>query len=447
MNHVEYFFIGIGGVGMSALAHILLEMNMKVAGSDLSCSKKTELLQKKGAKIFSEHSANHIMPYHIVIYSTAIKENNPELKKAKELGCLLWHRADLLKWLARSQKSLVVCGAHGKTTTTSLLAHVFYTAGKDPSFVFGGQSPSFVTNGHHGRGEHFILEGDESDGSFLKTDPIGAIVTNIDNDHLDYWHTKQNLCEAFISFMLKVQNKNHLVWWADDPYLSLIKPQGISYGFSKKAEAQIKQAKWIDGRAKFDIEWKGQLFPHIDLNLAGEHNVLNAAAVFVLAQTFGISERDIRLSFSTYRGVHRRLEKKGECQGAFIFDDYAHHPAEIVASLKAMRTLSPQKKLYAIFQPHRYTRMKAILKDFAYAFQDVDHLIVTDIYAGGEDPIEGINPDLIMKTIQLRQNQSMEYVKKSHICDYLKESLSKNDVVITLGAGDVYEVCDHLLVL
>ncbi len=444
MNQLEYFFIGIGGVGMSALAHILLEMNMKVAGSDLVPSKKTDILAKKGAKITFGHDEKNIESHHVVIYSTAIQKDNPEIKKAKELGCLIWHRSDLLRWLARSQKSLVVCGAHGKTTTTSLLAHVLYTAGKNPSFVFGGISPSFITNGHHGRGEYFVLEGDESDGSFLKTDPFGAIVTNIDNDHLDYWHTKQALCEAYVSFMLKVKNPRHLVWWADDPYLSVIKPKGISYGFSKHADAKIKQIRWIEGRAKFDVEFQGNHYSHIDLGLPGEHNILNATAVFALSLLLGVSERDIRLSFATYRGVHRRLEKKGECQGAHLYDDYAHHPTEIAASLKAIRNLSQSKKIYAIFQPHRYSRMKSLMHELAHVFQDVDHLIVTDIYPAGEEPIPGIDPDTIMKMIQLKSHQSMEYITRNYISSYLRECLSPTDVVITLGAGDICEVCDKL---
>ncbi|MBI5273632.1 MAG: UDP-N-acetylmuramate--L-alanine ligase [Chlamydiales bacterium] len=444
MKEMQYHFIGIGGIGMSALAHILLQKSMNVSGSDIQESKKVDDLRKKGATIYIGHMAEHVKATDIVIYSSAVKHDNPELVRAKQLGCTLWHRADLLRWLARNQHALVVVGAHGKTTTTSLLAHVLYIAGKNPSYVFGGHSPSFITNGHAGSGEYFVLEGDESDGSLLKTDPVGAIVTNIDSDHLDFWQSKQALCHAYVSFMLKVKEKDLLLWCADDPFLSIIKPRGVSYGFSKDAHVKIKQAKYIDNRSKFDLEFDGKTFTQIDLSIVGDHNVLNATAVFALAMRLNIPEIDIRLSFSSYKGVHRRLEKKGQYLGADIYDDYAHHPTEIEATIKALKHLSKDKRVCAIFQPHRYSRMKTIVHEFADAFKDVDHLIVTDIYSAGESPIPGIDTNLVMKTIKPKQNQLIEYIARRDLNDHLKEFIRSNNVVITLGAGDICEVSEAL---
>lgn len=445
MKQTTYHFIGIGGIGMSALARILLEKGMQVSGSDIHSSARVEQLQKMGATIFIGHEEKNIRPSQIVIYSSAVSHDNVELKRAKELGCILWHRADLLRWLARNQKSLVVVGSHGKTTTTALLSHVLFVAGKNPSYVFGGHSPSFDSNGHAGYGEYFALEGDESDGSLLKTDPFGAIITNVDNDHLDFWQSRQALCHAYVSFMLKVKEKDFLFWCADDIFLQSIKPRGKSYGYSTHADIQIKNVRLLNYRTKFDLYTKTNAYKDIDLGILGEHNVLNASAVFSLAIALGIPESDIRLSFTSFKGVNRRLEKKGLCKGADIYDDYAHHPTEIVATLKTLKAMAKDKKLCAIFQPHRYSRMKTIMGDFAKAFEFADELIVTDIYSAGEAPLEGIDIPSIMKVILPKESQKVNYVRRGDLEQYIKTSASANNIFVTLGAGDISQLSEALV--
>jgi UDP-N-acetylmuramate--alanine ligase len=439
-----YHFIGIGGVGMSALAHILLQKGMRVSGSDIELSESVKKLQNHGAHISIGHSAHHIKPSFIVIYSSAVAHNNPEIVRAKELGCILWHRSDLLKWLARNQKSIVVAGTHGKTTTTAMLSHVLCVSGKDPSFVFGGTSNSFASSGKLGQGEHFVLEGDESDASLLKTQPFGAIVTNVDNDHLDFWKTKQALYHAYVSFMLKVEHKEHFFWCGDDLFLKGIQPKGMSYGFTPGCTFQIVDFKMQNGRVSFSLQSPFGRYDHIDLGLMGEHNALNAAGVFAMALSLGIEEKDIRLSFSSFAGVKRRLEKKGERAGIYFFDDYAHHPTEIMATLTSLKRWSGAKRLVAVFQPHRYSRTQQVLSEFKHAFQNADHIVITDVFSAGEEKIQGVSGELVADIIEKKPYQSKSYVSKGELEDYLRSKLQPEDVVVTMGAGDISLLGDAL---
>lgn len=445
MKHTKYHFIGIGGIGMSALAHMLLQKGMEVTGSDIADSERIQKLRKYGAQIQLSHHADHVKPSYIVIYSSAIAHDNPELMRAKELGCILWHRADLLRWVARNQKPLVVAGTHGKTTTTAMLAHVLYVAGRNPSYVFGGTSPSFNSNGYYGFGEYFAIEGDESDGSFLKTDPFGAIITNIDDDHLDFWQSKEALYHAYVSFMLKVTDKNLLFWCMDDPFLSSLKPRGTSYGFSEQADIHIQNFHYENNRSRFDLQFKDGLYSGIDLGLLGQHNVYNATAVFAFCLQLGIEEKDIRLSFSSFKGVNRRLEKKGKYNGADVYDDYAHHPTEINYTLKTLRLLNKNKRLCAIFQPHRYTRFQSMMERFSDSLSLADCVIVTDIDGAGETPIEGINSETFYKTIAKQQGKDVIYVKSDQLESYLRSAIQANDVVVTLGAGNITSISKKLV--
>lgn len=333
-------FIGIGGIGMSALAKICLEKNLRVTGSDISKNETTELLVKKGAEIYLGHSANHIEPNSTIIFSSSVGQENPEYKAAKELQCRILHRSDLLVELMQGYKTLAVTGTHGKTTTTALLTAVLVEAGMNPSFAVGGVTLGLKTNGAHGKGEFFVAEADESDGTFLKYLPFGAIVTNIDFDHMDYFKTKENLLNSFKTFFSRVQSKDHLFYCGDDLLLrESSNGNGISYGFSDQNDLSIKNYRQDEWNSFFDVDFEDQKHENIEISLIGEHNALNALAVFGLCLKIGIDGDVIRKVFKSFKGVSRRVEMKGMTSGVLLLDDYAHHPTEIKATLKGIRYL------------------------------------------------------------------------------------------------------------
>ena len=436
-------FIGIGGIGMSALARILLQRNRPVSGSDERSSAITESLQKEGAKIAIGHSAAAIVGDERVIYSTDIAHDNVEFQEAKRKGCTLMHRSDLLKELMDIHSPLLISGTHGKTTTSSLLAHVLIQARLDPAFAIGGIVKSLLTNGRHGKGDYFVAEADESDGSFLKYHGYGAIITNIDNDHLNYWKTTEALVKGFKTFAQQVISQDHLLWCCDDETLSNLKLPGISYGFSEKADALIENFRQMGWKTFFDLKLDGKTYSEIELSLIGAHNVLNASAVFALARRLGVSEEDIRSALSTFQGVGRRADKKGEINSISVYDDYGHHPTEIFATLRALKQASGHKRLVVVFQPHRYTRTRDCLHEFSEAFESADVLVLTDIYSAGEPTIEGITSDAVVKKISEKRN--VHYVPRQALLSYLVKFLQPNDILVTMGAGDVTKVGPEVL--
>ncbi len=416
-----YHFIGIGGIGMSALARILLRQGHRVTGSDTAQSAITDELVKEGAQVFIGHQEEHVQA-GTVIYGSAIKPQNPEFAKAKRLGLSLLHRADLLNVLCRDKLPLMVTGTHGKTTTTALLATVLMEANHDPSFVVGGVIQGLQINGRSGKGDYFIAEADESDGSFLKTIPFGAIVTNCENDHLDYWKSVEALHQGFKNFLTSV--KNHLFWCKDDQKLCSFSPFGFSYGFSKDADWHILKWKQEPNGIVFDVEFQGKLFQEIFVPLFGHHNVLNAAAVFGLCTSLNIAEDVVRLAFAQFSGIHRRLEKKGEAHGVIYYDDYGHHPTEIKATLRALRSIAKERWIVVLFQPHRYTRTRDLWAEFTTCFQEADVVVLTDIYGAGETPIPGITGENLALAIGALYGEE-------------KINLRPFDLFLTLGAGDV----------
>ena len=384
---MTYHFIGIGGIGMSAVARILLKKGYRVTGSDASASAITDALAKEGAVVFIGHNEDHVNE-GIVVYSSAIKEKNSEYAKAKRLGMPMLHRADLLDRLAREKLPLLVTGTHGKTTTTALLASVLMVADCDPSFVVGGTLQGLQINGRKGDGPYFVAEADESDGSFLKTAPFGAIVTNCENDHLDYWKTPERLDQGFRDFLASVQK--HLFWCKDDLRLCSFDPRGYSYGFSNDADLQILDWKQKDAGIVFDVQFKDTRYSEIFIPLFGRHNVLNGAAVFGLSLSLNVDEESIRKAFGAFGGVGRRLEKKGEAHGVICFDDYGHHPTEIQVTLKGLRKFAGERRVVVLFQPHRFTRTRDLWNDFLKSFGCADVVLVMDVYKAGETPIDGI---------------------------------------------------------
>lgn len=440
-----YHFIGLGGIGMSALARILMQRGAAVQGSDASSSPLLAELQKEGATIRVGHSKEALASATTVVYSSDIKEENVEVIHAKELSLPLLHRSDLLHLLMQGKKALLVTGTHGKTTTTALLASVLAEAGLDPSFVIGGIHKDAKTNGKSGAGAFFVAEADESDGSFLKTPSFGAIVTNLENEHLNYWESPDLLEDAFRQFFQQVAHPEHLFWCGDDKRLSALHPAGISYGFGSLNALRIVAYSAGKQGICFNVEWKGKRHEAIALKLWGKHNALNGAAVFGLALSLGISEERIRAAFRNFGGTARRLEKKGEAHALEVYDDYGHHPTEIAATLCALGDLVQEKRLIAVFQPHRYTRVRDLFDEFLTCFEDADIVAMTDIYAAGEAPIDGITTATLYAKMREKLGAKLHFFPRPHLEAGVTELLRPHDVVITLGAGDVTKAGELIL--
>ncbi len=431
-----YYFIGIGGIGMSAIAKILLQKNNKVKGSDIKSNKVLEELIQKGASIQIGHKAEFVDPNDVIIVSSAIDDNNPEFIKAKELNLKILHRSQLLDQLMIGKKPLLVTGTHGKTTTTSLLTEVFLESNQDPSFVIGGILNSKKTNGYLGEGKYFIAEADESDGSFLRTKSFGAIVTNLEKEHLSYWKTFENLKQGFSNFFSNVLSEKYLFWCFEDENLKKINPKGFSYGFSKQASLRAENIRSNDFQMIYDIKFLNKTFKDVKINLIGKHNVLNSLSVFGLCYQLKIDEKVIRKAFEDFKGVSRRLEKILESQKTIFFDDYAHHPTEIENTLRSLRAVIKEKKMICVFQPHRYSRLNDLFQEFIKAFDEVDELIITNIYSAAEKPIKNINEQLLVDFIKKR-DIDVKHIPDDFLKQYLLKNVKPFDVVIALGAGDI----------
>ncbi len=438
MKKNNFHLIGVGGIGMSALARMLLKLEHKVSGSDTSKGVEIHRLTEEGVNVFKEHSANNISHIEtIVVYSTAIAVDNPELVRAKELNCTIWHRSDLLAFLMKSYQALAVTGTHGKTSTSSLLAHVLETANLSPSFAVGGLIVSKNTNSYVGTGSHFVLEADESDSSFLKYYPSGAIVTNVEADHLNHFAGIDAIKDAFALFMSQVQQKELLFWCKDSPHLDALNPKGISYGYSDQADLRITKSSQIKMHCYFDLEFEGKKYEDISLSMIGQHNIANATAVFGLCLRLGIEEKSIREAFKTFKGVKRRAELIGRAQEITIYDDYAHHPTEIDCTLKSFRSAYPKRKIIAFFQPHRFSRFIPFKDDFTFSFQDADEVWVTDVYGAGEQSSYLIDYEQYAQEIEKRSFVKTIYVKPEEWLSAVEKHLKPFDVLITFGAGNI----------
>jgi UDP-N-acetylmuramate--alanine ligase len=375
----------------------------------------------------------------VVVFSTAIDLNNPELLEAKKRGLKLCHRSQLLAEFLKAKKALLVAGTHGKTTTSALLAYVLKKTGFSSSYSIGGILGKQGKNAGWGGGDYFVAEADESDGSFLNYGGLGAIVTNVEADHLDYWGSLEELHGGFRRFLDGISLKQNLFWCCEDPFLRKLKPPGISYGLQKAAELRAREIKSGGGYVSYRIEWAGRSFERVRVRLMGEHNVLNSLAVFGLALSLGVEEKALRRALQSFPGVKRRLEKMGHKGETLFFEDYGHHPTEIRAVLKTIKKAWPKRPLVCVFQPHRYTRTKALFKEFQEAFGQADRLIITDIYAAAEKPLAGVDSCKLAEALKARQ-AGVFYVPRPRLKPFLISRLQKEKtraIYLFLGAGDI----------
>lgn len=448
MYNKHYYFIGIGGIGMSGLALIALEKGAMVSGSDVVQSCITSGLQKKGAKIFIGHKKEQIPLDAVVVYSSAISSDNSEFMFAKSHKLSILHRSDLLALIMQPQEALLVTGTHGKTTSSSLLAHTLLEKEMQPSFAIGGFIRGSNTNAGYGKGRYFIAEADESDGSFLKYTPFGAIITNIDHDHLDYWQTMNGLVKGFQKFIDSIISWEHFFWHGDNPWLSKMVTKGHSYGFHKKNALLIESHRQDKWRNIFTICFENKRYKEIEIPIIGRHNILNASAVFGLCLKLGMMEEKIRSAFMSFKGINRRLEYKGEAKGVIFYDDYAHHPAEVLTTLRAIKNAVGSARIVLAFQPHRYSRTLACLNGFGTAFEVADIVVITDIYAAGEAPVKEIDEGLLLRKINKEIKRPAYYFSRSKLSCQLVKILQTGDYLITMGAGDIsslsYDVMENL---
>lgn len=442
---MEYHFIGIGGIGMSGLAKILLQKGKKVRGSDISASKVTEALQKDGAEVFIGHASSQVPTSAKVIYSSDIQEKNSEYLEAQKLSLSLLHRSALLQELMQGHDALLVAGTHGKTTTSSLLAHVLVSCGLDPSYSIGGIVQSLGSQAGHGKSSLFVAEADESDGSFLRYTPKGAIVTNIDADHLAYWETEERLTQGFSEFCHKVSSKELFFWCADDAKLASFSLGGLSYGFSSFADLHIDDVSYLGWKTRFSFSFKGLKYKDIEIPLVGVHNVLNASAVIGLCLQLAIDKDQIFSGLATFAGAGRRCEKKGEKAGILVYDDYGHHPTEIYTTLKAIKTAGEGRRVVALVQPHRFSRTKDCFSSFGGSLTPADLVLLTDVYGAGEKPIPGIDGQSLYKEIVSQGYEMCRYVPEEKLIEETLSVLKPGDIVVTMGAGDVTKIGQVLL--
>ena len=457
-------FVGIGGIGMSGIARVLLQMGWKVSGSDLKTSSITEGLRKLGATIFEGHQAENVAKADVVVISSAIPSSNPELVAARELGLPLWGRAEMLGYLMRNRHGIAIAGTHGKTTTTSMVARLLDHAELRPTVIIGGEVNDMGSNAKLGVGPHLVAEADESDASFLDLDPKVAVVTNIDSDvnlsappfadmDFDFDKTMAKIEQMFTEFMRGVPETGSLVLCYDHEGVrrlgSQIEREKIFYGLSPEADLTCRNLVLKGFGSRCQVVLKGELLGELVLRVPGRHNVQNALAAIAVGLGLGLDFAQMKAALADFEGVQRRFQILGEFGGVTVVDDYAHNPQKVKAALHAARSAKP-RRVVGVFQPHRYTRTKFLADEFAAAFEDADLLLVTDIYSAGEVPIVGTNSKILIDKIRAHgvPTEVVHTPAKADVIRYLSSQCCEGDVVVTLGAGDIgawgRSLCDYL---
>ncbi|MGA7754597.1 MAG: UDP-N-acetylmuramate--L-alanine ligase [Candidatus Sulfotelmatobacter sp.] len=449
-------FVGIGGIGMSGIAEVLLNLGYKVSGSDLKSSAVTQRLASIGAITFEGHRAENITSAEVVVTSSAIAEENPEVTEAHKLHIPVIQRAEMLAELMRLKYGIAVAGMHGKTTTTSMVAAVLAAGGLDPTVVVGGRVDAMGSNARLGKSQYLVAEADESDRSFLKLSPILSVVTNIDREHMDCYRNMRDVKKTFLEFMDRVPFYGMIVACNDDPLLRKLLPEvqrrTVTYGTKRGSDFLIKLKETKrdsigDARplSVFRVSFKKKDLGEFALHVPGVHNVLNATAAIAVGVGLDVTVDAIRSALDQFRGVDRRFQLKGRVAGVSVIDDYGHHPTEIRATLAAARQCG-FRKIHVIFQPHRFTRTRDLMEGFTSAFSDADTLAVLDIYAASEPPIEGITGEVLANKIREKSGKPVQYANSfSAAVDAASSAAKDGDMILTLGAGSVSQLGPMIL--
>ncbi|HBY57085.1 MAG TPA: UDP-N-acetylmuramate--L-alanine ligase [Candidatus Atribacteria bacterium] len=444
-------FVGIGGAGMSGLASILLDLGYKISGSDLISSKVTKRLAEKGATIFKGHNKNNIEGADLVVISSAIPQSNPEIKEALEKNIRVIRRAEMLAKIVEDRYLIAISGTHGKTTTTSMISLLLEKGGFDPLVLIGGEANNIRGNAKLGFGKYAVAEADESDGSFLKLKPFLAVVTNVEDDHLDYYKSLENVSKNFKTFINSIPDDGSVVLCKDCENVRRLmldcRKKYITYGISTDADIVAKEIKLDRLSSESQIYWQNKKMGKLRLNVSGYHNILNALAAFSVAQELGMKFTEIAEILKTYQAVERRMEIVANLDNKIlIMDDYAHHPTEIKVTLNAVRESWKNRRIIVVFQPHRYTRTKILAKKFGEVFFNADKVIINDIYSANELPISGISGETIFDEIKKANHNHIKYIPaKDDTVDYLTKIIRAEDIIITMGAGDVWTIGQELV--
>lgn len=443
-NFRKVHMIGIGGIGMSGIAEVLLAMNFKVSGSDRSLSEVTDRLASLGAEIYEGHSEQNLKDVDVVVYSSAVTLDNVEIQEALRRKIPVIKRSEMLAELMRLRYGIGIAGTHGKTTTTSMVGLVLLEAGFDPTVIVGGKLSGLGgTNARLGKGEFIVVEADEFDRSFLQLTPVIAAITTLEKEHLDIYKDLDDIKAAFVEFANKVPFYGFVVLCLDEEGLREILPQinrkVITYGTSAQADVRAYDISFSEIHSKFKVKYNGEFLGEIELNVPGIHNVKNSLVAVTIAKELGVDFSIIQSALKKFTGVYRRFEIKAEVDGIMVIDDYAHHPTEVSATLSAIRS-GWDRRVVAVFQPHLYTRTRDFYSDFAKAFLDSDVFICTDVYPAREVPIQGVTGQMITDAAEKFGHKNVIYVPdKNQIPDKLLEIVKPGDIVITMGAGDIWK--------
>ncbi|MDZ7642401.1 MAG: UDP-N-acetylmuramate--L-alanine ligase [Desulfurivibrio sp.] len=450
-RNLHIHFVGIGGIGMSGIAEVLLNLGYRVSGSDLKAGEITRRLADLGGLIGIGHDARRIVGADVVVTSSAVRGDNPEVVAAHEAGIPVIPRAEMLAELMRLKvNGIAVAGSHGKTSTTSMAGVVLAEAGLDPTVVIGGQVNSFGSNAKLGTGDFLVAEADESDGSFVQLSPVLEIVTNIDHEHVDHYPDLEAVKAVFLEFINRIPFYGAAIVCLDDDQIASLLPRirkrVITYGFSSQADIQAREITPRGLLTRFEVwDREGQL-GKVTLAMPGRHNVYNALAAIALGRELEIPFTTIARALNNYSGVQRRLQVKGESHGIMVIDDYGHHPTEIRATLAALRAAWPRRRLVVLFQPHRYSRTAGLLPDFCTAFHDADLLVLSEIYAAGEAEIPEVAGEALTRALRQHGQKEVNYVADLvELPTALLPRLQRGDVVLTLGAGNIWQAGEEIL--
>lgn len=439
-NHVH--FIGIGGIGMSAVAEVMLERGYTISGSDLNESDQVQMLRGRGATIYVPQRAENITDdIDLVVRSTAIQENNVEYKAALEKGIPVVHRSEMLGYLMQPQKAICVAGSHGKTTTSSMIALCLEKNGLDPTIVVGGVISDIGSNAKNGQGEWFVAEADESDGSFINLLPWYAVITNIEEDHLDHYKDIVEIRESFKQFLNKTNPEGRCLLCADNDESFGIASQSPvpmkTYGFHERSQYRIKNHSQVGMKNEADIYNGDRFLGHLVLQVPGKHNISNATAAVVACMDVGLTFEEVASVLKDYKGTRRRFQHQGTVNDISVYDDYAHHPTEIAATLDAARAMHETGRIIAIFQPHRYSRTQFLATSFAEALSQADEVMLLDVFPAGEAPIEGVSSQLIVD--QIDPDKHAQVVNDEYLTSGFISTLQPGDLVLVLGAGSIWK--------